>query len=63
MLTQSQNRSPAALGPKPGPRQIAPKKNTLVKQQKMTRVRLPSLSFHFIGFYRNRKWTENPRNL
>lgn len=34
--------SPAALGPKPGPRQIAPKKNNLVKQQKMTRVR-PSI--------------------
>ncbi|ODM23883.1 UPF0390 protein [Aspergillus cristatus] len=33
----TKSKRPAALGPKPGPRQIAPKKNTLVKQQKMTR--------------------------
>ncbi|OJJ86421.1 DUF2462 domain-containing protein, partial [Aspergillus glaucus CBS 516.65] len=35
--TGAKSKRPAALGPKPGPRQIAPKKNTLVKQQKMTR--------------------------
>ena len=29
---------PRALGPKPGPRQIAPKKQSLIKQQKMTKV-------------------------
>ena len=34
--------SPAALGPKPGPRQIAPKKNSLVKQRKMTKVCVPA---------------------
>ncbi|QMW40442.1 hypothetical protein G4B11_003722 [Aspergillus flavus] len=28
---------PRALGPKPGPRQIAPKKQSLIKQQKMTK--------------------------
>lgn len=39
-LTIKCNCSPAALGPKPGPRQIAPKKNSLVKQRKMTKVRL-----------------------
>lgn len=27
---------PTALGPKPGPRQIAPKKQSLIKQKKMT---------------------------
>lgn len=44
MLMRKSKCSPAALGPKPGPRQIAPKKNTLVKQQKMTRVRPLHLS-------------------
>lgn len=29
---------PTALGPKPGPRQIAPKKASLVKQKKITKV-------------------------
>ncbi|PYI06323.1 hypothetical protein BO78DRAFT_429786 [Aspergillus sclerotiicarbonarius CBS 121057] len=28
---------PTALGPKPGPRQIAPKKAKLIKQQKLTK--------------------------
>ncbi|GCB22111.1 UPF0390 protein AFUA_1G03640 [Aspergillus awamori] len=28
---------PSALGPKRGPRQIAPKKTTLIKQQKLTK--------------------------
>jgi hypothetical protein len=30
---------PTALAPKRGPRQIAPKKATLIKQQKITKVR------------------------
>ncbi|KAF7592774.1 hypothetical protein BBP40_012532 [Aspergillus hancockii] len=30
-------KKPAALGPKRGPRQIAPKKLSLIKQQKMTK--------------------------
>lgn len=37
--------SPSALGPKRGPRQIAPKKTTLVKQQKLTKVFSFFLSF------------------
>ncbi|KAE8318975.1 hypothetical protein BDV41DRAFT_520570 [Aspergillus transmontanensis] len=37
---------PRALGPKPGPRQIAPKKQSLIKQQKMTKVCLS-----FFGFF------------
>ena len=52
------NCRPAALGPKPGPRQIAPKKNSLVKQRKMTKVRLPpsSLLHPFLsGIYTQRE--------
>ena len=40
---------PRALGPKPGPRQIAPKKQSLIKQQKMTKVCLPFFGFFFFG--------------
>ena len=57
-LTIKCNCSPAALGPKPGPRQIAPKKNSLVKQRKMTKVRLPpsSLLHPFLsGIYTQRE--------
>ena len=57
-LTIKCNCSFAALGPKPGPRQIAPKKNSLVKQRKMTKVRLPpsSLLHPFLsGIYTQRE--------
>ncbi|KAE8151876.1 hypothetical protein BDV25DRAFT_152098 [Aspergillus avenaceus] len=33
----STNTKPATLGPKRGPRQIAPKKQTLIKQKKLTK--------------------------
>ena len=56
-LTIKCNCSPAALGPKPGPRQIAPKKNSLVKQRKMTKVRLPSSSFPSCLAYKHTELT------
>ncbi|QMW28371.1 hypothetical protein G4B84_003660 [Aspergillus flavus NRRL3357] len=37
LLYKSFLSQPRALGPKPGPRQIAPKKQSLIKQQKMTK--------------------------
>ncbi|KAH8428103.1 DUF2462 domain-containing protein [Aspergillus melleus] len=36
-VVQPQNAPHTALGPKPGPRQIAPKKASLVKQKKITK--------------------------
>lgn len=41
--------SPSALGPKRGPRQIAPKKTTLIKQQKLTKVFIYLLEGFFGG--------------
>ncbi|TPR01522.1 hypothetical protein CAN33_0039725 [Aspergillus niger] len=40
---------PSALGPKRGPRQIAPKKTTLIKQQKLTKVFIYLLEGFFGG--------------
>lgn len=62
MLIRKYECSPAALGPKPGPRQIAPKKNTLVKQQKMTRVRLPPFPLYNINML-DHKRNATQRNL
>jgi hypothetical protein len=43
LLTMIMIYSPTALAPKRGPRQIAPKKATLIKQQKITKVRIYNL--------------------
>lgn len=42
---------PRALGPKPGPRQIAPKKQSLIKQQKMTKVCLSLFLVSFLWWW------------